>query len=257
MNAHSDFYKEIRMRPIIFGLLFSLIAALPAFAASPGADLSLKGDRIFLVKGGKSTALNQEMFPTQPVDDSDIRFLGVGPDDAQKQGIAPGLYLFKGDGKPVAFAATDEAEFCADVKISPNGKILAMDAGMSLVRNWFFFSYPDMKPMGETVYYQTPDNPTLIWVEEKGVLVSTMDVDGHGRKGEYDPCGPVSVTYYDFGASKGTKLLPGTDLCDYTLTGFKAGDRVATAAELCLPSVKDWNTFPEGKGVKEVTVKLP
>ena len=102
------------MRHILFGLLFSLVAALPAFAAGSGAELSLKGDRVFLLKNGKSTALNQDMFPAQPVDDSDLRFLGVGPDDAKEQGIAPGLYIFKGDGKPVAFAATDDAEFCAD-----------------------------------------------------------------------------------------------------------------------------------------------
>lgn len=245
------------MRHMVFGVLFSLMAAFPAFAAGSGAELSLKGDQVFLIKGGKSTALDQSAFPAQPVDDSDMRFLGVGEDDAKQQGIAPGLYIFKGDGKPVAFAATENAEYSGDVKISPNGKILAMDAGMSLMRNWFFFSYPDMKPLGDTAYYQAEDKPTLVWAGEKGVLVSTIELDGHGRKGEYDPCGPVSVTYYDMGAHKATKLLTGTDLCDYTLTGLKDDGVTATADELCLPSVKDWNTFPENTPVKKVTAKLP
>lgn len=245
------------MRHIVFGILFSLVVAFPAFAAASAAEVTLKGDQIFLIQNGKSTALHQDMFPAQPIDDTDMRFLGVGPDDAKEQGIAPGLYIFKGDGKPVAFAATDEAEFCADVKLSPDGTILAMDAGMSLVRSWFFFSYPEMKPLGDTLYYQTPDNPTLIWVGEKGVLVSTMEMEEHNRKGEYDPCGPVSVTYYDIGAHKAAKLLPGTDLCDYTLTGLAEDGLAATAEELCLPSVKDWTSFPEGKPVKKVTVQLP
>lgn len=249
------------MRHIVFCILFSLIAVLPAFGAGSGAELSLKGDQIFLVKDGKSTALNQEMFPAQPVgdaaDDTGMRFLGVGPDDAKEQGVAFGLYIFKGDGKPVAFAPTENAEFCADVKLSPDGKILAMDAGVALVRNWFFFSYPEMVPLGDTVYYQTPDNPTLVWTGGKNVLVSVMGLEGHGRSCDYDPCGPVSVSLYVIGTQKSTTLLPGTDLCDYTLTGLAEGGLAATAAELCLPSPEAWKTFPEDKPVKTVSVKLP
>jgi hypothetical protein len=246
------------MRHILFGILFGLLAVLPAFAAGTGAELTLKGDQIFLVKGGKSTALNQEMFPAQPIEDTNMRFLGVGQNDAKEQGIAPGLYLFEGDGKSVAFAATDAAEYCADVKFSPGKTVLAMDAGMSLVRDWLFFSYPAMKPIGDTVYYQTPDNPTLIWLGEEGVLVSTMDVDTHNRSCGYDPCGPVSVKQYDLETRKSTALMPGTDLCDYTLTGLdEMAGGLVTATELCLPSVKDWEVFPEGKPVKNVSLKLP
>ncbi len=246
------------MRHILFGMLFSLVAALPAFAAGSSAELTLKGDRIFLVKDGKSTALNQDMFPAQPIEDTGMRFLGVGADDAKKQGIAPGLYIFEGDGKSVAFAATDAAEYCADVKFSPGKTVLAMDAGMSLVRDWFFFSYPAMKPLGDTAYYQTPDNPTLIWLGEEALLVSTMDVDTHNRSCGYDPCGPVSVNLYNLETRKSTKLLPGTDLCDYTLTGLdEMAGGIVSAAELCLPSVKDWETYPGEKPTKNVTVKLP
>ena len=245
------------MRHIFFGLFFCLVAAFPALAAGSGAELTLKDDQIVLLKGGKSAALDRGMFPAQPIDDTGMRFLGVGPDEAKELGMAPGLYIFKGEGKPVAFAATDKAGFCADVTISPNGKILAMDAGTSLVRDWFFFSYPEMKPLGDTVYYLTPDTPAIIWAGETGALVSTMNVDGHGRSCGYDPCGPVSVSYYDIGTHKAVKLLPGTDLCDYTLTGLANGGLEAAAAELCLPSPKEWEIFPEGKPVKTVTVKLP
>lgn len=245
------------MRHILFGILFTLVAALPAVAAGSGAELELKGDRVFLIKDGTSTALDQDMFPAQPIDGTDLRFFGIGEDDAKEQGIAPGLYIFKGEGKPAAFAATHDAEFCADVKLSPDGKILAMDAGTSLVRNWFFFSYPEMKALGDTVYYETPDNPALIWTGGNGVLVSTMNDSEHGRACGYDPCGPVSVTYYNIETHKAAALLPGTDLCDYTLTGLMDDGLTATAVELCLPSAKDWETFPEDKPVKNVTVKLP
>lgn len=245
------------MRHILFGILFSLVVALPAFAATSGVELNLKGDQVFLVKDGKSTALDQKMFPAQPIDDTDMRFLGIGPDDAKKQDIAPGLYIFNGQGKPVAFVDTDLAEFCADVKFSPDGKMLAMDAGMSLNRSWLFFSYPAMKPMGEIGYYQAEPNPTIIWVGDKGVLVSIMAESDHGRSCEYDPCGPVSVSYYDFKAEKSTKLLVGTDLCDYTLTGLETDGITVTAASLCLPSSKEWKSYPGEKPTKAVTAKLP
>ncbi|MDL2307932.1 hypothetical protein LJC48_07965 [Desulfovibrio sp. OttesenSCG-928-C06] len=245
------------MRHIIFAILLSLITAIPAFAADSGAELNLKDDQIFLVKNNGSTPLDQNMFPAQPIDGTDMRFLGVGPDDAAEQGIAAGLYIFKGNGRPVAFASTDEAEFCADVRFSPNKKILAMDAGTSHVRNWVFFSYPQMELLGDVTYYQTPDNPELVWVGEDGVLFSNMNESGHGRSCGYDPCGPVSVSYYMFETQKSSRLLSGTDLCDYTLTGLDETGLVATAAELCLPSAKAWEEFPEGKPVKAVTAKLP
>ncbi|MDL2291069.1 hypothetical protein LJC09_03090 [Desulfovibrio sp. OttesenSCG-928-F20] len=245
------------MRSILFGMLLSLVVILPAFAADSGAELNLENDQVFVIQGGKSTALDQDMFPAQPIDETDLRFLGIGLEDAKEHGVAPGLYIFKSKGKPFAFVPTDEADFCSDVKLSPNGKILAMDSGMSLVRNWFFYSFPEMKAIGNTVYYQTPDNPAIIWVKDTGVLVSTMNEDSHGRTCEYDPCGSVSVAYYDFATNKASTLLVGTELCDYTLTGLDDDGQSAIAAELCLPSIDAWKTFPEEQPVREVKVKLP
>ncbi|MDR2945631.1 MAG: hypothetical protein LBV79_02645 [Candidatus Adiutrix sp.] len=242
------------MRYLVLSALFIFAASFPALAAD--AELTLKGERIFLAKGGQSTPLDQDMFPAQPIENTDMRFVGLGADSAAEHGVAPGLYLFKGDGPPEAFVPTDEAEFCADVKFSPDMKILAMDAGMSLVRNWLFFSYPDLKPWGQTVYYQTEDNPTIIWLDEGGVLVSTMEQDEHGRACEYDPCGPVSVSYYNLKTRKSAKLLPGTDLCDYTLTGLNE-DGTAAALEMCLATPQAWKTFPDSSAAKAVTVKLP
>lgn len=245
------------MRHMLLGAVFCLALAFPAFAAGSGAELTLKDDQIYLTKDGKSTPLSQEEFPAQPIDDTKLRFLGLGPDTAKAHGLAPGLYIFENQGGPIAFAPTDEAEFCADVKIAPDGNMLAMDAGMALVRNWFFFSFPEMEPMGAADYYQIPDRPALIWIEGKGALFSSMDVDKHNRACGYDPCGPVSVSYYDFKAGRSTRLLPGTDLCDYALTGLAEDGLTATAEALCLPSAKDWETFPEDKPTEKVDVKLP
>ena len=249
------------MRYVLLGLTLCLTlclaASLPASAAGSGTALSLKGDRIYLVKGSKSTPLNQDAFPAQPIDDTAMRFLGVGEDTGKEYGVAAGLYIFDGDGASVAFAPTDAAEFAADVKFSPDGKILAMDAGTWLIRSWFFYSFPDMKPMGEAGYYQPEGKPGLIWAGNKGVLVSNMAAEGHGRSCGYDPCGPVSVDYYAFAAQKVTRLLPGTDLCDFSLTGLKEDGRTVTAQELCLQSPKAWETFPENEPTKDVTTTIP
>lgn len=246
------------MRYVLLGLTLCLAMTFSAFAADSGATLNLKGDQIYLESGGKSSPLPQDTFPAQPIDGTTMRFLGIGEDDGKERGIAAGLYIFEEKGRPIAFAPTNAAEFCADVKFSPDGKILAMDSGTYLIRSWFFFSFPDMKPVGEVEYYQADGKPSLIWNGNKGALVSSMRVEEHGRACGYDPCGPVSVDYYAFATQKIQRLLPGTDLCDYTLTGLKDDGVTVTAQALCLQSPKDWETFPEDDTPrKEVTARIP
>ena len=143
-------------------------------AAVPGATLNLKDDRIYVESNGKSTLLPQDMFPAQPIEGAALRFLGVGEDDGKKYGIAAGLYIFESQGPASAFAPTDLAEYCSEVRLSPSGDILAMDSGTWLIRSWLFFSFPDMKPMGELAYYQPEGKPALVWAGNKGTLVSSM-----------------------------------------------------------------------------------
>ena len=245
------------MRYVVLGLVFCLVAVSSAFAAASGATLTLKDDRISVERNGKSTLLPQDMFPAQPIEGTTLRFAGVGEDDGKKYGIAAGLYIFESQGPAAAFAPTEFAEYCSEVRLSPAGDVLAMDSGTWLIRSWFFFSFPGMKPMGEVVYYQSEGKPALVWTGTKGALVSSMQTDDQGRTCEYDPCGPVSVDYYDFAAQRDTRLLSGTDTCDYTLTGITEDGLAATALELCLQSADAWKTLPENAPTKPVTATVP
>ena len=245
------------MRYLLFVLALYVAAASPAFAADSGTRLHLKGNQVSLESGGKSTPLPQEVFSAQPVEGATMFFLGVGEDDGKENGVTAGLYIFDDKGGLVAFAPTDAAELCDAVTFSPDGKILAMDSGGDLLRNWYFFSFPDMEPMGSTEYYQPEGTPGLLWNGNKGVLISGIETEEHGRACGYDPCGPVSVEYYAFGDEKSTRLLSGTDLCDYALKDFKAEGGIVTARELCLRSPKAWEEFPENAPTKDVTATLP
>lgn len=240
---------------LVLGWIFMAFAWSPALAAGP--ELNFKDHQLFVEKDGASQALPQDNFSVQPIVGTKMFFLALGEDDAGSQGLQAGLYIFENQGRPLAFAPTPEAEYCADVRLSPDGRILAMDAGTWLVRSWFFFSFPDLKPIGDCAYYQIPDHPDLIWVADRGVLVSTMDEAGHQRSCDYAPCGPVSVKYYAFETLKVKTLWLGTDLCDYTLTGLQDDGQTVTATELCLPSAKAWETVPDPAPTKKVTVKLP
>lgn len=246
------------MRRLLLGLILCLVAASSAFAAAP-AELTLKGDQLFVHQGGTSVPLSKETFPAQPVEGTDKRFLGVGADDGKDYGIAAGLYVFAGDGKPVAFTATDDAEFCSEIRFSPDGKILAMDSGTWHIRSWSFYSFPGMQAMGEISYLSPREPlPALLWVDGKGVLFSEMDTEGGGRTCGYDPCGPVSVSFFSFETRESQSLFQGTNACDYSLSGYQEKDFSVTAEELCLDSPKDWEVYPYGeKAVKTVSKKFP
>lgn len=243
------------MQKFLLGIALCLALTLPAFAADPDVKLELKKNQVLVHNKGKTIPLPQDSFPAQPIADTEMFFVGIGEEDGEEYAVAPGLYIFKKSGNPVAFAPTD-AETCSEVVFSPNGKILAMDAGTWFVRSWTFFSFPDMKPMGDTLYYMSEGKPSLVWAGNEGVLVSTL-ADEHKRTCDYDPCGPVSVEYYSFASAKSTKLLAGTDLCDYTLLGIEADGQTVTAQEQCLQSPEEWKTLPAGVPAKQTTAKLP
>lgn len=234
---------------------FCLLAALsvPALAAPA---LHLKDNTVVLENNGKKTELPGDTFAPQDVQGADLRFVATGSDGKDAFSIEPGLYLFDKAGKMVAFMPSEEAEMCSEVRLSPKGDILAMDVGAWLVRSWFFFSYPALKPMGEVSYFMASEKPALIWNGDAGALFSTMNTETQGRACGYDPCGAVSVEYHDFSNGKTAVVMAGTPECDYTLTGFDPAKGLVSIEKLCLASGAAWERYPENAPTQTVTVPL-
>lgn len=245
------------MQKIAAMLVVCLLACTVPALATPG--LRLQDNRLVLENNGKTTPLPEETFPVESVKDAagkplpGLRYCGIGADGGKAHGLAPGLYLFDAQGKKVAFAPTEAAEFCSEVRLSPGKTVLAMDSGGSLIRDWCFFAYPDMKPLGEVSYYQAENKPALLWEGDDGVLFSSMETEAHKRTCGYDPCGPVSVRAYSFKSHKATTVLAGTDLCDFTLTGYSPERGTVEADKRCLPSAKAWEEYPQNVPVEHVT----
>ncbi|MDD4701812.1 MAG: hypothetical protein PHI96_06280 [Desulfovibrio sp.] len=234
---------------------FCLLVALsvPALAAP---TLHLKGNTVVMENNGKKTDLPGDTFVPQDVQGADLRFVAISPDNKDSFSIEPGLYLFDKAGKTVAFIPSEDAEMCSEVRFSPKGDILAMDVGASLVRSWFFFSYPALKPMGEVSYYLASENPALIWNGDAGVLFSAMNAEVQGRVCGYDPCVAVSVEYHDFSNGKTEVLMAGTPECNYTLADFDPAKELVSIEKLCLASGAAWEQFPEDVPTQTVTVPL-
>lgn len=231
--------------------------ALSAKAEAPKVFLDRgAGNQVVVELGGKEKRLPKDNFEAKAVAHSKLLFVSTDEEAKEGFGLEPGLYIFDEAGKLVASVASDAASMCDTVELSPGGSILAMDSGGSLNRDWFFFSYPSMKPLEHesTSYYMVEGKPAVIWLDDQSVLLNTMEMETK-RACEYDPCGPTSVVRYDLKTAKVTPIFPGTDLCDYSLTSFAGG--TVTADKLCLKKVKDWKTFPENAPKTPVTAKLP
>lgn len=248
---------------LVIAVCWLLCGASVIQAAQDGPKVRLRdGKNIVVTVRGAATVLPQDVFPVMPVlnaagvPSTKLFFCGVGAENGSPYGMAPGLYLFDARGAMAGFIPSDAAEFCAEVRLSPGGSILAMDSGSFLVRDWYFYTYPGLKALGSVEYFQAEEKPGLIWNGDVGVLFSSMDTAGHNRQCDYDPCGPVSVRAYFFKTRTTKILLPGTDLCDYTLAHFSPGDGVVAAEKLCLPSVDAWKNFPEHAPVESTSVNL-
>ena len=133
---------------------------------------------------------------------------------------------------------------------------MAVDTGTWVIRFWSFYTYPDFKELGQVSYLDTDDSNTLIWTGDTGSLISSIDDGGGKRSCEYDPCGPVSVTYYDFATQKSTPVFAGTDLCNYKLAGYNTETNEVEAEQLCLKSLQDWKLYPENAPTERVFKKL-
>lgn len=236
-------------------VLFAFLLLLPATFAFAAPDFSYTDGTVTIRAEGKTVSLSEEEFMLMPVEHSDLRFGAVGEDAAAEQGIPMGLYLFDASGKNAGYIEMADAEFSYTAELSPGGTVLALDSGTWLVRSWSFFSYPELKPVGEPIsYYDAEERPSLIWKDDSVVYFSSMElVDTSGRPCDYDPCGMISVSRYDIASGEQTFVMEGTPLCDCALSGFENGELVID--QLCLPSLQDWKTYPGDKPFKTLHVK--
>lgn len=231
--------------------------ALPAGAATPRVFLDAKdGKRLVIVRDGVTTPLPAEGFEVLPVKDAKLRYASFSDAGGKKYGLAGGVYLFGEPGAPASFLPFAEGDKVGNVRLSPGGTVLAVDAGNWLIRDWTFFSFPGLKRLGgrSVSYLGGEGSVGLIWVNENEVLFNSMD-EISKRTCDYAPCGPISVMCFTLTAGKETPVFKGTLLCDYTLQSFSEG--VVTAEKLCLNTVKEWKVFPENKPREKVTATLP
>ena len=239
-------------------LLFLWVAAIfPASAQAAAPQLSIQNNQVIAAQDGKRIPIPENIMMPSPVENSDLRFATVDPDDGKAFGLAGGLYLFTSAGEAKSFVPVDNLEACATVIMSPGGTVLAVDSGTYVVRNWFFFSYPDLKPMSaaDLTYYQADEKPPLLWKGDGEVFFTSVDEEGTKRVCDYDPCGPTSVMRKNLTNGKATPVLPGNDLCNYELISFSGN--TLTAEKLCLPDIKAWKKDTTGLPRTTVTVTVP
>ena len=239
------------MRHLLLAML--LLCFSTPFALAASGQVSVKNDQVFVEKDGKVTPVSKDTMTPGAVGNSKLLYATVSEEDAKPFGLKGGLYIFDADGKAAGFAPSEAAEFCSQVSMAPGGTVLAMDSGTWLIRSWLFFSYPDMKPMGEVEYYQVGDIAPIFWKSDNEVLFNTMETETE-RACDYDPCGPTSIKRYDLASGKTSIILEGTTLCDYAMFSLD-GDTI-TAGKRCLPNAAAWKSSP-GTPTEKMTVKLP
>lgn len=248
------------MKTLIFFLIFSLVSVCCALAATDLPQVAVKDKVITAQKNGKSVTLPEPAVALTPVKNSDLLFTGLSEDNSAATGLPVGLYLFDQAGALSAFLPVDYAEALMSVTLSPDQDVLVVDMGMSLNRDLFFFTYPDLKPINTTpvaffdVNDLNKDKPSLVWINSKDILFNEMNFESERVCG-YDPCGPVSVIRYNLAAGQAAMIFEGTAQCDYTVSAY--ADGLVTANELCLPSAEAWQNYPENAPEKKVTAKLP
>ena len=230
------------------------IVLFPAVGQAAAPALVIKDGVVMVERDGKLAAVPEDAAALLSVTHSDLRYVTFGEESGKIIGLPAGLYLFDQQGTLVASVASEAAEVCAEVQLSPKGTVLAMDAGTWFTRSWFFFSFPDMKPLGRTSYYDAYEKPTLLWAGEADVLFTTIN-EKTERVCPEDPCGEASVTRYDIAKGTAVTLFAGTPQCDYVLVSLEAG--ILKAEKFCRPDSKNWSSYREDESGEPVTMKLP
>ncbi len=235
------------MKYILAPLLLSLFLCSASAYATP--VLQLQGDKPVVINNAATSMEGYDIEVNwvkdyKGIPSKELRYCTVGQDSAQKYGVPQGVYFFDNESKQVGFIDFEYAEFCADVRLSPDESIIAVDSGMSLDRDWTFYSAPDMKKIGSVSYFSPPERPDLFWIRQDSIIYDKSTDMETQRSCGYDPCGPISVETYSFKTGKTQTLFSGTDLCDYYIAdaNTKTGDYEVD--KLCQPTVKAWFDFP-------------
>ena len=233
------------MRHVFCTLLLCCVLTLPALHPAMAAPvLSVDNTQVFVSPDGKAPGKLQEQLQALQGENTDLEFVAVTEEAGKDLNIPGGIYIFSADGKNTGHIPFEMAEIFGGAVMSPGGTVLAVDAGMSLVREWYFFSYPDLKLLGDaSEYYQYEGAVNLIWRGDKGVFLTTIDTTNEERACGYDPCGPTSTVWRDLVTGETAVVFAGTALCDYMLPSLE-GD-ILSVKEMCLSSVKDWEKYPE------------
>lgn len=207
---------------IIFLALFVLWTG-PGMAA----ELSLQEGKVVLTDGDKTRVLDERedcCFDFAPIKNSKLSFVKFHGDKAKELGVQNGIHVFEA-GKDIALIPHDYAAV-ADIAMSPNGKILAVDGGKSAdpVRDWIFYSFPETKKLGTLGYVSSDKGRDLVWVNDDVVLVMATEapLSSEPKTGN-ELLEQVSVVQYSIPEDKKTILFPGTESCGFFLKDFAEG----------------------------------
>lgn len=195
----------------------------------------------------------------KPIEGSSLRYVFLYEDDAQKEGIPFGLYLYDTNG---AFGGVLEYEpdmgpMGQTPVLSPEWQTLAVDAGETEGRTWYFYSYPRLsrlkaKPLD---YFVSASPKQLLWQGENTVYVHRqLTGDSKGRTCHYEGCGPISIIRYSLDDSSESTVLEGTPLCDYLLESIEGN--ILKVRKICLERLDDWKDYPLNKPGEIVEVRL-
>lgn len=241
----------------VFRILVAL-AMLCAFAgvAQAASSLALKDEELVGEVNGKAIKVTSEDMRWGDVGNAPLQYVALGGDAAEKAGLKPSLMLFDESGRFLRGYAFEDAEECAGVTLSPDGKIIGVATGGANVEIWSFRTAADFKPiLEETMDLFAPEDKKAVnWAGDSLAFVHTFADQSETRKCESELCISTSVEMVDLQTKKITPIFAGTELCDYVFVSFEGG--VVTGEAICLPKAEDWKNEEAEKSVKEVTKKL-
>lgn len=195
----------------------------------------------------------------QPVEGSSLLYVFLYEDEAQKAGIPFGLYLYGTNGafEGILEYEPDMGPMGQAPILSPDGQILAVDAG-EVESRWYFYSYPRLshlktKPLDYVA--SGASSKMLLWQDENTIFVhSQLTGDSEGRICHYESCGPISIIRYSLDDSSESTVLEATPLCDYVLENIEGN--TLKARKVCLERLEDWKDYPLNTPGEIVEVRL-
>lgn len=256
----------------IFRILPAMFVLLLLATSAIAATLALDKDRLVIMQNDKKIALPDDMGKLAKVDNSNMRYVGFDTDDdtVKKLGITPGLYWVDKNSAIIRFTgalpqktrgdwdegmkAEEFARAISGASLSPKGDSIALLLGGSTI-SVVFFTWPDMKHINAGPIDCWPSETAVFhWYDNGKVAFDEIDLNTK-RKGQYDPCGNVSVKALDLATGKISTVKQGTDLCDYHLLATKDGK--GQIAKVCLKSVAAWKHHPGMKNAVKEWIPLP